>query len=50
MSQFRLAASLATQEDSNLANASTSVAAIPSEEDSDEDEEMILVSFSFGKE
>ncbi|MBA0549443.1 hypothetical protein Golob_020474, partial [Gossypium lobatum] len=37
-----LAASLATQEDSNLANASTSVAAIPSEEDADEDEEMIL--------
>ncbi|KAA3459375.1 DNA repair protein UVH3 isoform X3 [Gossypium australe] len=37
-----LAASLASQEDSNLANASTSVAAIPSEEDGDEDEEMIL--------
>nr|KJB11469.1 hypothetical protein B456_001G260400 [Gossypium raimondii] len=37
-----LAASLATQEDSNLANASTSVAAIPSEDDGDEDEEMIL--------
>ncbi|KAB2075656.1 hypothetical protein ES319_A07G237200v1 [Gossypium barbadense] len=37
-----LAASLATKEDSNLANASTSVAAIPSEEDGDEDEEMIL--------
>lgn len=34
--------SLATQEDSNLANASTSVAAIPSEDDGDEDEEMIL--------
>ncbi|KAE8707616.1 DNA-repair protein UVH3 [Hibiscus syriacus] len=38
-----LAASLAAQEDSSLANnASASVAAIPSEEDGDEDEEMIL--------
>ncbi|XP_007031407.2 PREDICTED: DNA repair protein UVH3 [Theobroma cacao] len=38
-----LAASLAAQEDSNLANnASTSAAAIHSEEDGDEDEEMIL--------
>ncbi|GMI68417.1 hypothetical protein HRI_000511000 [Hibiscus trionum] len=38
-----LAASLAAQEDSNLANhASASVAAISSEEDGDEDEEMIL--------
>ncbi|XWS40772.1 hypothetical protein CRYUN_Cryun17cG0024300 [Craigia yunnanensis] len=38
-----LAASLAAQEDINLAtNASTSAAAIPSEDDVDEDEEMIL--------
>lgn len=45
MSQFRLAASIAAEEDGSLSNnASASAASLPlEEEDGDEDEEMILV-------